>query len=67
MLLYLIILLNQFNSRDSSVGIATEYRLEVRGSIPGKDKRFSLLYIAHTVFAPLSLLPIGHRVLFPRG
>jgi hypothetical protein len=30
-----------FISRDSSVGIAMAYRLDVRGSIPGKGKRLS--------------------------
>jgi hypothetical protein len=29
-------------SRDSSVGIATGYGLDGRGSIPGSDKTFSL-------------------------
>jgi hypothetical protein len=42
-----------YRSRDSFVCIATDYRLEVRGSILGKDKRFSLLQTVHIGSAPL--------------
>jgi hypothetical protein len=35
-------------SRDSSVSIKTGYRFGGRGSIPGKDKIFSLLHSVHT-------------------
>jgi hypothetical protein len=33
---------------DSSVSIKTGYRLESRGSIPGRDKEFSLFHSFHT-------------------
>jgi hypothetical protein len=34
--------------RDSSYGIATGYVLDERGSISGRDERFSLLHIVQT-------------------
>jgi hypothetical protein len=39
-------------SRDSSVGIATSYELDGRGSIPGKGKDFSLFHKVQTALEP---------------
>jgi hypothetical protein len=48
------------SSRDSSVGIATDYRLDSRGSIPGRDKNFSLLHSVQTAFEALpASYPMG--------
>jgi hypothetical protein len=39
-------------SRDSSVGIATAYRLDCRISIPGGERDFSLLHRVHAALVP---------------
>jgi hypothetical protein len=53
-------------SLDSSVGIATGYRLEGPASIPGRDKKFSLLQKVQTGSRTHpALLSNGHRGLFP--
>jgi hypothetical protein len=55
--------------QDSSVGIVTRPwagRSRNRGSIPGKDKRFSLLYIVHTNSgAHLASYTVGTGCCFP--
>jgi hypothetical protein len=54
-------------SRDSSVGIATGYELDVLDSIPGKGKRFSLLHRVQTVSGiHLPPYPMGTGGCFPR-
>jgi hypothetical protein len=53
--------------RDSSVGIATGYELDCRGSIPGRGKRFfSPPQRPDRLWGPPSLLPNGYRGLVPR-
>jgi hypothetical protein len=49
-----------------SVGIATGYGLEVKGSVPGRGKIFSSPQSPDRFWGPLSLLSIGYRVLLPR-
>jgi hypothetical protein len=40
------------NTLDNSAGIATNYRLEGRGSIPGRGKRFPLFHSVQTGSGP---------------
>jgi hypothetical protein len=55
-------------SRDSSVGIATGYEIDVRGSIPGRGTDFSQLHRFQTTSGPHSVsYPMGSRVSFPGG
>jgi hypothetical protein len=55
-------------SRDSSVGIATGYGLDVGGSIPGRGNRFfATPQIPDHIWSPPSLLSDGERSLFTRG
>jgi hypothetical protein len=54
-------------NRDSSVGIATGYGLDGRGSIPGRDYRFSLLDSVQTDSgAHPAFYPMGFGGDFPR-
>jgi hypothetical protein len=54
--------------RDSSDGITIVYRLDVRGSIPDRDRRFSLLHSFQTGSeAHPASSPIGTGGSFPRG
>jgi hypothetical protein len=48
-------------SEDSSVGIATECRLEGQGSIPGRGKIFSSPQRPDRLWSPPSLLSDGYR------
>jgi hypothetical protein len=49
-------------SRDSSVGIATGYRLDGQSSIPGEGKRlFSTSQRVDRLWGPPSLLSDGYR------
>jgi hypothetical protein len=55
-------------SRGSSVGIATDYGLEGRGSIPGRVRRFSSSpQRLDQLWSTLSLLLNGYWGLFPLG
>jgi hypothetical protein len=55
-------------SRDSSVSIATGYRLDYRGSIPGGGWEFSLRHRVQTGSGPhTASYPMGTRGSFPRG
>jgi hypothetical protein len=55
-------------SRVSSVGIATGCRLDGRGSIPGRDKRFLCAPQRPDRFeGPPRFISNGYRGLFPRG
>jgi hypothetical protein len=56
-------------SRDSSVGVATEYGLDGRDLMSGKGKRFSLLNSVQTGSgAHAAADPMGtYRGLFPPG
>jgi hypothetical protein len=49
-----------------SAGIATGYGLDIRGSIPGKDKSFSFLRNVQ-LCGPPSLISKRYRGLFPWG
>jgi hypothetical protein len=54
-------------SRDSSVGIATGYRLDCPGPIPGSTRFFSSPQRQDRLWDPSSLMPNGYRGLFSRG
>jgi hypothetical protein len=70
---FLIVLGEYPESRDSSVGIATGYRLDGRGSIPGGAENFSLLYNvqtgseAHPASYPLGTGTVSKGVKRPGG
>jgi hypothetical protein len=54
-----------FDSRDSSVGIATGYRLGSPGSLPGSARFFYTPQRPDRPWGPPSLLPGGSRWLYP--
>jgi hypothetical protein len=61
----LIFIVRYPRNRDSSVGIATGYRLDGRSSIPGRDKIFSSPQRPDRLWGPPSLLFNGYRGSFP--
>jgi hypothetical protein len=55
---------------DNLVDIATRLRAgkpRNRGSVPGRDKRFSLLTAFTPAWGPISLIPNGYKGLFLGG
>jgi hypothetical protein len=54
-----------YGSRDSSVGTATDYGLDIGGVNPGGERVLSQLHSVQT--GPPSLLSNGYWGLFPRG
>jgi hypothetical protein len=64
----LLFIYSLFNGFLSSVGIATGYGLDGRGSISDRGKGFvSTAQRPDLFWGILSLLSSGHRVLFPGG
>jgi hypothetical protein len=64
---YLFIFIAYLWSRDSSVGIAAVYGLDVRVSIPGRGKRFFVTpKLPDRLWCPPGLLYNVCRMLFPR-
>jgi hypothetical protein len=65
---FLQFLLIYIGSRDSSVGIETDYGLDFWGSIPGRGKIFFFTpQRPDRLWGPPSLLSNGYRGIFPRG
>jgi hypothetical protein len=54
-------------SRDSSLGIATGYELDDRGSIPGRGKIFLFSIAYRPALGPTGLLSNGYWGRFPWG
>jgi hypothetical protein len=58
-------LIGSYGSLDSSVGIATDYGMDDRDSIPGRVKRyFSSPWRPDRLWSPPSLLYNGYRGIF---
>jgi hypothetical protein len=64
-IIYYIILSSK--SRDSTVGIATGYGLDGRGSIPGKGQEIILRSFQTGFGTHPASYPMGTEGLFPRG